>query len=376
MEFIVLFMVTLFVDTIHVHCQSFNDAKAVHEKLAQIRRDEGSTLLNIIPVEDQTSPLVVLLTMQLYSVDGFDPVPGQVHITGSVYMEWTDETKISGTRNVSFPYEEQGYTVPLSLGEIWVPDIRLTNAVGTVMNAGDPAHKVRYHVHDGRMLWLTKVIIRSSCSPSVKHYPFDRQECSFVYTPWGYTSNEILLEMAQSDWELCQYEENGMWSLLDTWTEQYTEHNQSYVKFHFTIQRQPLFVIMSTVLPVCLVSVLNVFVFLIPANSGERVTFGITCFLALVFMLQTTLVDIPHVAQPLPFLCLCLLVMLSISATVNVFTIFVHRLHNRPPRETAPKWLQNIVRLISCHCFKSLFKKFTRRNQIDSDPPPGNPINC
>lgn len=264
MEWYYLLILSLI--TANVHSWAFNDSKAAHEEFIRFYINDGKPLTNLIPVSDQASPIEVLLTLQLYSLDGFDAVSGKLELTGSMYIEWEDQTMGSGTGQNSLPSSKEGYSLLVSPGDIWVPSIRLTNAVDTVTDIGDLSYKVRYHPYDGRMMWHTKIKIQISCAEYVKNFPFDEQTCGFEVTPWEYKSNEVLLDVAQSYWHMCDFVENSVWSLVRTETDSFIENGQSYVKFDITIERYPMYHIFTIVLPVLLLPLMNSFVFVIPMN--------------------------------------------------------------------------------------------------------------
>lgn len=254
-----------------------------------------------------------------------------------------------------------GYSVRLPSESIWTPSVRLTNAVDTVKSVGDTAYKVRYHAYDGRMMWQPKVIMKASCKPDIKYYPFDIQECSFVYTTWGYTTSEIELDSAQSDWYLCDYKPNAVWALLETKAEHFVEEDQSYMRFTFRIQREPLYFLINVVFPILLLSVLNGFVFLLPAESGERMGFSLTCFLSFVFMLQTVMGFLPHTADPMSLFCFYVIIMMVISIGSCIMTVLMLRLYHKPETEVVPDFLKRCVRVISCFPCKTRCRKCRRK---------------
>lgn len=98
-----------------VYCQTYEDARAVQEGLLNFYYNNNTKLISIIPVEDQSTALSVILTMHLYSVDGFNAVTGLVEISGSLYMEWKDETMVTSIGNYNFPFKEEGMIIFYSL---------------------------------------------------------------------------------------------------------------------------------------------------------------------------------------------------------------------------------------------------------------------
>jgi hypothetical protein len=59
------------------------------------------------------------------------------------------------------------------------------------------------------------------------------------------------------------------------------------INFEFHFKRRPMFLVISIILPVMFISLLNIFVFILPQESGERVGFAITSLLSIVVFLTT-----------------------------------------------------------------------------------------
>ena len=59
--------------------------------------------------------------------------------------------------------------------------------------------------------------------------------------------------------------------VFSTSSEKYVSGGSDYVTFQLIIEREPLYFTFNIVLPILLLGLLNGFVFLLPAESGERV---------------------------------------------------------------------------------------------------------
>lgn len=44
---------------------------------------------------------------------------------------------------------------------------------------------------DGNVTWLSMVIFRSSCAIDVKHFPFDEQNCTMLFSSWTYDGFQV-----------------------------------------------------------------------------------------------------------------------------------------------------------------------------------------
>lgn len=113
--FIYLVYMQLFVA--RVTNQTFNDTRTVHETILRFYLNNDITLTGVIPLADQASAMNVFITMHLYSVDGFDVVTGQIEISGSLYIEWIDETMAAPIGSYVFSYNKEGtFVFILSVG--------------------------------------------------------------------------------------------------------------------------------------------------------------------------------------------------------------------------------------------------------------------
>ena len=292
--------------------------------------NNGISLTDILPVQTQDDGIEINMSVALDSVNGFDAVKGQIEISGSVYLEWTDETLTIASIDPTNPSDD---ILTIDPGKIWTPSIVLLNAVDTVSNIGDTTYKLRFNVTDGTVTWQPRVLLKASCSPDVKYYPFDRQSCSFTYSAWGYATSEINLNVLSNEWDLRNYEDNGVWDIVSTSSSTYQSSGSTYATFSIIIDRHPLYFAFNIALPILLLGLLNGFVFLLPAESGERVGFCITCFLSFVVLLQTTMAFLPEIASPMSLLCFYIIVMMIFSMGINILTILMLRVYHKPPKE-------------------------------------------
>lgn len=92
------------------------------------------------------------------------------------------------------------------------------------------------------------------------------------------------------------YVESGEWMLLETKVDSSTEIAEtgqySVVTYLIKIRRRTLYYIMNFILPCVLIAILTVLVFLLPPESGERVSYGITVILSFTILLLMLYVSI------------------------------------------------------------------------------------
>ncbi|XP_021357670.1 uncharacterized protein LOC110453148 [Mizuhopecten yessoensis] len=90
----------------------------------------------------------------------------------------------------------------------------------------------------------------------------------------------------------------------------------------------------NTLVPTCIIGLLNVLVFLIPAESGERVSFSITVLFAMAVFMTIVTDSLPSNSEPNgPRLCYLLSIDLDINALVTVCAILGMRLYHKPDHQ-------------------------------------------
>nr|KAI8757338.1 neuronal acetylcholine receptor subunit beta-3-like [Biomphalaria glabrata] len=111
----------------------------------------------------------------------------------------------------------------------------------------------------------------------------------------------------------------------------------------------------NIVLPVIFLSFLNILVFLIPADSGEKIGYGITVLLALSVFLSIVGGMLPRSSKSMPEVTMYLFILLIISMLTVLDSIAIVCLHHMEEKETK--------HLRAKHNYKSAIKKVTTLRQ-------------
>ena len=138
------------------------------------------------------------------------------------------------------------------------------------------------------MVWSFGGEVSTICTLDMTFYPFDLQNCSLQVENWAYTLKEVTLRNNKSVVEVDSYETNGVWRLVETRAE---HRNRTYetmggdaqypeVCFILFIERKAMFYLVNLLLPCALIIIVALAVFWLPADSGEKVSLGVTVLLA------------------------------------------------------------------------------------------------
>ena len=118
-------------------------------------------------------------------------------------------------------------------------------------------------------------MLRSECKINVKYFPFDFQTCIMKFGSWTYDGNRMDVRNESDRVDLLKYVESAEWHLksapVKRNVQKYFCCPEPYpdVTFHFIIYRRSLFYLSNLILPLVMISVLIVFVFTLPPQSGK-----------------------------------------------------------------------------------------------------------
>lgn len=198
----------------------------------------------------------------------------------------------------------------------------------------------------GLVYWLPPAIYKSSCKIQVKHFPFDRQNCTLKFRSWTYDYTEIDLVLRARMATMDDFTPSGEWDILalpGRRTVNPSDPTYVDITYDFLIQRKPLFYTINLLIPCVLITALAILVFYLPSDSGEKITLCVSVLLALtVFLLliskivPPTSLDVPLIGKYLTFT----LVLVTFSIVTSVCVLNLH--HRAPSTHTMPLWVRRV----------------------------------
>ncbi|XP_071083695.1 uncharacterized protein [Haliotis cracherodii] len=140
------------------------------------------------------------------------------------------------------------------------------------------------------------------------------------------------------------YEENGEWILLDaklkTGVIDLAGYKIETAVATLTLQRRTTFYILNNILPVVFLSFLNTFVFLLPEESGEKMSLCVSILLSYAVFLTLINSYLPENSDHLCFFSVYVTLLVLISTLTCLVTIFILALHSHLQKvKIAPRWL-------------------------------------
>jgi len=236
--------------------------------------------------------------------------------------------------------------------------------------------------HNGQMMWDSPAITKSSCKVDVSYFPFDVQQCRFTYGSWTYNGNQLDILNAMESADLADLVENVEWEVLGMPAKRsiilYGCCADPYPDITYTLKlkRRASFYVFNLLIPCVMISFLAPLGFYLPADSGEKVSLGVTVMLALtVFQLLVAEIMPPSENVPLIgevnqmrsntntagvmtalqiniviFLSffiyigkyyIATMTMITASTALTIFIMNIH--HCGPDAKPVPKWAKKVI---------------------------------
>ncbi|XP_060596057.1 acetylcholine receptor subunit alpha-like [Ruditapes philippinarum] len=303
-----------------------------------------STLLtsynaDMLPVNDQTRSLNINLSTMVFTMPEVDPVLGAIKMGIMVTQEWYDE-RLTWT-----PSDHNGTMVfSMKAENIWTPPLTVSNPVTFTLL--DTPWMQATIMFNGKVMFTVGGIIQFSCSFSMKFWPFDKHICTLNLFPYGYMASRVTFSVPGTIVDTGIYSENGEW-YLDTNSFDYelgTVFGMSEIVYSFKIARLSSFYMLTVILPINGIGMLTCLVFLLPSESGERVSYAITIMLSLAVFLTVTAEDLPKNSKPIPIICVYILFNLIICILGLLFVVLNLIIFNRTKKVKMAEIYKSIVR--------------------------------
>ncbi|XP_029593746.1 neuronal acetylcholine receptor subunit alpha-7-like isoform X1 [Salmo trutta] len=293
------------------------------------------------PVANDSLPLTVRFSYTLLQVMNVDEKNQILTTNAWLQMQWFDhylqwnQSEYPGVKTLRFTTDQ-----------VWIPDILLYNSAHDEFDATFKSYVLVNS--SGFCEYLPPGIFSSACNVDVRWFPFDVQHCELKFGSWTFDGWLLDLQMQEAD--LSGYMSNGEWDLLgvpgdrheifyECCTEPYSD-----VTFVVTLRRRTLFYALNFLVPCVLISSLTLLLFILPAQSGEKIGLGITILLSLtVFMLLVAEI-MPATSDCIPLIgqyFVSTMVTVGMSVVATVVVLQYH--HHDPNSGDMPQWVELVL---------------------------------
>ncbi|CAG2228095.1 unnamed protein product [Mytilus edulis] len=331
-------------------CQNLTDYKKLHNDLF---KDYDP---NITPFDTENgNSNKKWIKFQFYNlgINNYDEVDGILSLTSITLLTWLDS---------SLRWKPSDYNhitqITVSTGTVWFPHIILLNDANKLEPFGSTSPSKVSISYNGNIDWSSAHVINSKCPANMRKFPFDEQKCSLTFFVWE-PSKQIYLEpvsMPYSDY----FEAKSPDWIVQSWEVKPEKLGNISLAVVLNIKREPLYYNILVFTPIAVLALLNPLVFLLPQNSGERISYGMTILLSFVVFLTLASDKIPATSNPISFLIVFIVLVFIASAVILLFNIF--NCYFFPQKDKEIKgFLKNIAKIL---CRKGRKEKFSANDEI------------
>ncbi|XP_069131741.1 acetylcholine receptor subunit beta-like [Argopecten irradians] len=312
------------------------------------------------PTFNLSEPTEVHIGFRIFSVKEFEEKTGKFSVFGVFSLHWID-FQLEWIPGDYGGIERMFFTQ----NEIWKPDLLLMNPYGKVEPPGFGSLKVGVF-YDGNVSWAPSDMYEIMCPADVTYYPFDQQSCTFIFKIYMHSLSEVFVVPTFPYINTDFYSPNSIWDVKSAAFAIASHGDTQQMKLNIVINRRPMFRVINTIVPFCVLGLLNIMVFLLPAESGERVGFSVTVLLAIAVFMTIVADTLPDTSEPsVPRFCYLLTADLGINMLVTMSTILILKFHHKPQHETIPFWLVHIICKCACQNVKTQKGDIKKKENID-----------
>lgn len=296
------------------------------------------------PVSNESKPIIVRFGITLQQIIDIDEKNQILYSNIWLQMKWHDVNLIWEPREFGGVEE-----IRVPAKNVWKPDVLL-------YNSADDDFDGTYHSniivnYKGEMKWIPPGMFKSTCQIDIAWFPFDEQKCDLKFGSWTYDGRFLdLIFDGTSDGDASDFIRNGEWELLGVPgvrnQKSYECCPEIYIDITYTIhvQRRTLYYGFNIIIPCVLISSMSLLLFMLPPDSGEKISLGVTILLSLMVFLLLVAETMPPTSDAVPLIGIyfcCIMIMCSMSM---LFTVIVLNFHYRGPEtHTIPSWVNEWV---------------------------------
>lgn len=298
------------------------------------------------PVLRENQSVQLNMSFNINMLRQFDDVKGEISFLATFSFTWWEKRL---TWNES-QYERISELV-LPIDTIWIPEVMMPTSINPENQPGRGAKTVRID-SSGKCEMTSIDLLKAYCPADVQKYPYDTQECHLDILPTGYKNNELQLGKPAKDMPMGS--DNSEWEISEITSQAHLGIYQIAIE----LKRKSTYAVFTMSIPVLLLGSINPFVFILPPESGERISFAITTFLSFTVYMGIFTDHMPKGSTPMASIIYFIFIMLVYSVAILICTIFSLLLHTKEGKKSVPRKIQQIVNFMTFSprhkCKKSL----------------------
>ena len=279
------------------------------------------------PRLDQSEKVEVTVAAALRSIVDYDVTNSRLTLGLTFILYWWDELMTWNERNLG----NVSY-VWMSSDNLWIPNVFVytTLSENSQLLSNTDTNIPELLVSDSGYVSIVVVkIIDVLCEPYIKNYPYDEHSCGFSLNSDRTFYDVDILPSKEEGLMINYLLNNTRWEYVSSVVSSTYMEGLSTVTFTLKLRRHRVFLTLNMIVPVAILTIINPLVFVLPTESGERVSYSITIFLAFIVFLSSLADQLPEVNNPISIYNIFLVVQLLYSATIVVMVNIISWLEHR-----------------------------------------------
>ncbi|XP_078315005.1 5-hydroxytryptamine receptor 3A-like [Crassostrea virginica] len=285
---------------------------------------------DIRPVSNHMDPIEVSINVMPKALINYDERNGVLSMFLALELSWTDEIlkwDPSINHNISF------LRIPST--QVWRPRLFCSNAIDNIAMDKATSDNVLYD-YTGSAIFLMGLQSSTLCPPNSMYFPFDIQVCnidvisSLSFYEETFIANAVIYDV---------FEQNPLWDLLNIRISivKIKGGQVSIFRIIVKLQRRYAFFMVTIFSPIVFLAIVNLFVFVIPVDSGERVSYAITVLLSFTVFLSLVTDNTPKSSLTISLFSVYMFTVLLYSFLITLSVVVILDIHFSN-KDQAPKW--------------------------------------
>ncbi|XP_055876925.1 acetylcholine receptor subunit alpha-L1-like [Biomphalaria glabrata] len=302
-------------------------------------------LKTVRPVVNGSLPLQVLFSIRLNQIVNLNERQQVLTINAFIDQSWTDlalswdPAEFQDVRSLRIPADQ-----------VWKPDTFIYNNADNRSTGFIHGTYIQIK-HTGEVNWPVPVRLRSSCVVKITYFPFDYQFCMVKFGSWIYSQNLVDYNVKQSviNVDPSSYIKNSEWDLLSMKLEKSITNMSLSLGLHphitamLYLKRNTFYYLFNIIVPCMMLSMLTLMTFWLAPTSGEKVTLGLSVFLAFSMFMLLIAEEVPASSDAVPLIGIYLCVVMTMTSISVLCAVLVTNLHNRGSKlRPAPRWVASL----------------------------------
>ena len=187
---------------------------------------------------------------------------------------------------------------------------------------GDGTKFKAFLLYTGDVIYGPGGNFERKCPTDISKFPFDEQHCFVACMTCGIPKQFITLSSIKTQAVIDDLHPHSSWRLLEYSTATEDIHGISFFYLNLRIKRRAMYYGVMVIAPTVLFALLNPFVFLLPVESGERVSLVMTILLSYAIFLALVSSSIPASSNPMCALLIVMIIIIVVSGNI-LFAVII-----------------------------------------------------